>query len=143
MVQELETIVKDAMEWEDKKAGKRQELSNSESEETAKHALDGLPNGDRQKLFENVAGMKAQIIGIIDSVIEGLPKTVEPEDDVLVDDVLVNLISNKERSKDQQENDEKKPGESKTATTKNLDSNNQDVQTSACSHISKACRPIE
>jgi hypothetical protein len=41
----------------------------------AEQILDSVPASDRRKLVTNVSGMKDQIIGVIDSVIDSMPKT--------------------------------------------------------------------
>ena len=43
---------------------------------------------DRMKLLSNVSGMKEQIIGVIDSVIEGMPEELEEDSDNLANQVL-------------------------------------------------------
>jgi hypothetical protein len=49
------------------------------------------PSDDRIKLLSNVSGMKEQIIGVIDSVIEGMPQNI---DDDVVDQVCTTLKEN-------------------------------------------------
>jgi chromosome segregation ATPase len=80
MVQEQEAIITETMT--------RDALENS----AAGPSEQQQPSEDRFKLLSNVTGMKEQIIGVIDSVIEGMPQSIE--DDV-VNQVCTTLHENK------------------------------------------------
>jgi hypothetical protein len=115
MVQEQEAIVKEAMKRDttdidldentslDTKSKLNEDddtLNASEFENTGKknditsttkgnieQILDAVPPSDRKKLVDNVSGMKTQIMGVIDSVIETMPKSshhVNDEDEIVV-----------------------------------------------------------
>lgn len=55
--------------------------SKTNNHDKASIILDSVPASDRQKLVDNVSGMKNQIIGVIDSVIDSLPKSTAATND--------------------------------------------------------------
>lgn len=78
MVQEQEAIITETMTRDSDMLG----TSGTHDQQ------DHQQSEDRHKLLSNVAGMKEQIIGVIDSVIDGMPQTV---DDDVVDQVCTTL----------------------------------------------------
>jgi ankyrin repeat protein len=86
MVQEQEAIITDTMARENEfvpvcSPGGSTEFNSAEFSNSE----------ERVKLLSNVSGMKEQIIGVIDSVIEGMPQQVDED---VVDQVCTTLKSN-------------------------------------------------
>jgi hypothetical protein len=83
MVQEQEMIIEETLTREGSTDAADSEVKDRQDAEQV----------DRQKLLQNVTGMKAHIIGVIDSVIDGMPRTVADDDVLAVDEVINTVVS--------------------------------------------------
>jgi hypothetical protein len=84
MVQEQEAIINETLTRDGEMIVPNTVITNADGTTTTTTTTTSAPaaiSDDRIKLLSNVSGMKEQIIGVIDSVIEGMPQEIE--DDVV------------------------------------------------------------